>query len=502
MSHFSYEQLYQAYEDCRKTKRNTPEALLFEMNAEEKLFQLQQELAERSFRPSTSTCFVTRSPKLREIFAADFRDRITHHLLVHDLEPLWEPVFVYDSYASRSKKGIHLAAERLQEFTQQVTHNRSQPAWYLQLDIKNFFMSINKQILFALIRSRCDHKEILWLAESLIFHDPTEDYRLKSSQALLQQLPRQKSLFGVEKECGLPIGNLTSQFFANVYLNGLDQFIKHTLQCRFAMRYVDDLVLLHPSKDRLLIWERQIVRYLNAHLELTLNVKRTALRPINNGIDFLGYVVRPHYILVRNRVVNNLKAKLRAFERTLVTVKGQVQRFDFARQVIDDLFAALNSYLGHFRHANTHTLQQRLFERYPYLKHYFMLTPEKLTRLYADPYTFRNLHAQYMYFSNRCSHFMMFFQVGCFYEFYAKQAVKAVKHLKLSLIRGRYGFRQRCGIGQKALDRFVEMALQAGLPVIVIRQTGYQLARVAERRVTVKYIPLNMNTPTERRTAT
>lgn len=491
MSLFSYRTLYQAYEDCRRTKRTTSEALLFEMNAEENLFRLQQELTERSFRPSTSSCFVTRSPKLREIFAADFRDRITHHLLVHYLEPLWEPIFVFDSYASRSGKGIHLAVERLQQFTQQVTHNRSQPAWYLQIDIKNFFMRINKQMLFALIRERCHNDDMLWLAEILIFHDPTQDFRLKSSKALMSQIPRQKSLFGSGNICGLPIGNLTSQFFANVYLNGLDQFIKHTLKCRYAMRYVDDLVLLHSSKKQLLEWEQQIAHYLMSQRELNLNTRRTKLRPISNGIDFLGYIARPNYMLVRNRVVNNLNAKLREFERRLISVNGQVQRIDFDRNTLDNLFATLSSYLGHFSHASTYTLQQHLFERYAYLKHYVILKQGKFTRLYADPHVFRNLHAQYVYFQRRCESFLMFFQVGCFYEFYAKQAVKAVKHLKLSPIAGRHGFRQRCGIGVKALDRYVNLALQAGVPVIVIQQTGYQLSYVAERIVTVKYLPLH-----------
>jgi retron-type reverse transcriptase len=487
---FSYENLYRAYEDCRRTKRNTSEALRFEMQAEENLFQLHRELTERTFRPSTSTCFVTRSPKLREIFAADFRDRITHHLLVRYLESIWEPVFVYDSYASRPGKGIHLAVQRLQRFTRKVTHNGSQSAWYVQLDIKNFFMRINKQILFALIRSRCDNEDILWLAETLIFHDPTENYRLKSSKALLRQLPRQKSLFGTEKACGLPIGNLTSQFFANVYLNSLDQFIKHTLKCRFYMRYVDDLVLLHAHKAQLLEWQRQIERYLYAQLELTLNTGRTKLRPITNGIDFLGYIVRPKYVLCRNRVVNNLKAKLREFEQKLIHVQNGIKTIRYDHEVIENLFASLNSYLGHFKHANSFTLKQHLFETYRWLKHYFNDKDGKLKRLYVTPRGFWNLRAQYHYFLNRFYRYLIFFQVGCFYEFYGKQAVKAFKHLKLSMIPGKFGFRQRCGIGVKGLERYVEMALQSGEPVVVINQTGYMLHHVAERQIVAKYVPI------------
>ena len=489
-SSFSYQNLYRAYEDCRKTKRNTPEALRFEVRLEDNLFQLHRELTERSFRPSTSTCFVTRSPKLREIFAADFRDRITHHLLVRYLESLWEPVFIDDSYASRPGRGIHLAVQRLQQFSRKVTHNSSRPAWYLQLDIKNFFMRINKPILYALIRSRCDNEEILWLAETLIFHDPTGDYHLQSSKALLRQLPRQKSLFGTEKECGLPIGNLTSQFFANVYLNGLDQFVKHTLKCRFYMRYVDDLVLLHAHKAQLLTWQAQLAPYLNSQLELTLNAARTRLRPLSNGIDFLGYIVRPKYVLCRNRVVNNLKAKLRTFEQQLIHVQNGVTVIRYDHELVESLFASLNSYLGHFRHANTHTLKQHLFETHGWLRHYFTYKGGKLNRLYVTPRGFRNLRMQYHYFLNRFYRDLIFFQVGCFYEFYGKQAVKAVHHLKLSLIPGKFGFRRRCGIGVKALDRYVARALQQGKTVVVIQQTGYLLRHVAERKLAVKYLPI------------
>ena len=146
---------------------------------------------------------------------------------------------------------IHLAAKRLRGFMWKVTNNGTKQAWYLQIDIKNFFMSINKNILYKVIRTRCHSEEILWLVYTLLFHDPTGDYQLKSPAWLLNQIPRQKSLFGADQDKGLPIGNLTSQFFANVYLNGFDQFIKHTLKCRYYLRYVDDLVLLHQDKAQL-----------------------------------------------------------------------------------------------------------------------------------------------------------------------------------------------------------------------------------------------------------
>ncbi len=495
---FSYENLYRAYAECRRTKRNTPEAILFEMNAEDNIYQLHRDLEERSFRPSRSTCFVTQSPKLREIFAADFRDRITHHLLVRYLEPIWEPLFIFDSYASRPAKGIHLAVERLQGFTRKVTQSNSRRAWYLQLDIKNFFMCIQKQILFALIRARCRSEEMLWLAEVLIFHDPTWDYCLKSPRTLLARIPRQKSLFGTEGERGLPIGNLTSQFFANVYLNSLDQFIKHRLKCRYYMRYVDDVVLLHQHRNQLIDWKRQIERFLPVQLELTLNPDRTKLRRIGNGIDFLGYVARPKYILCRKRVVNNLKAALRKYQQQLFDRRDGVHCISYDAETLEQLFATLNSYLGHLHHANTHRLVQSLFARHAWLGHYFRYRHAKkgrqrrLERFYLSPRWFWNLQAQYKYFTARFHRELIFFQVGCFYEFYGKQALRACTLLKLSMISGKFGFRRRCGIGVKALERFVGLAVAQGCPVVVIRQSGYMLRHVAERRITMKYVPDNI----------
>jgi len=487
MSCVTYEDVYRAYLDCRQHKRNTPDALLFELQAEEQVAQLQRELTERTFRPSTSSCFVTQHPKLREIFAAAFRDRITHHLLVRYLEQIWEPVFIYDSYASRPGKGIHLARQRLQTFARQVMCNCTRPAYYLQLDIKNFFMSINKHILFALIRERCQQEEMLWLAETLIFHDPTEDYHLKSSRALLNRIPRQKSLFGVERHYGLPIGNLTSQFFANIYLNGLDQFVKHGLKCRFYLRYVDDFVLLHAHQAQLRDWQQEIERFVQTELELRLNPARTRLQPVNNGIDFVGYIVRPAYVLCRKRVVHNLDARLREFERRLIARQTHFVVIHYDRAILDNLFACLNSYLAHFKHANTVTLIRHIFERYAYLHHYVRYACGQLMRWYAAPKGFANLRSQYAYFQRRCAPALLFFQVGRFYEFYGAQAHRACRLLTLSLIDGKHGFKQRCGIGVHALARYVDLTLQQGVPVAVVQQTGYLRPHVAERQVAVRY---------------
>ncbi len=488
MSVFSLENLYRAYDDCRRRKRNSLDALWFEAYAEDHLAQLRQELVERTYRPSTSACFVSRQPKLREIFAADFRDRILHHLVVRYLEQIWEPIFIYDSYASRSGKGIHAAVTRLRAFTRQVTRNDTRPAYYLQLDIRNFFMSINKHILFALLRSRCRHEEILWLTSVLLFHDPTQDYHLQSPRALLAQVPRQKSLFGAARDTGLPIGNLTSQFWANVYLNGLDWFVKHTLKCRWYLRYVDDFVLLHEDRDQLFAWQTQIADYLMTHVELSLHPVRRKLLPVSDGLDVLGYIVRPGYVLCRNRVVNNLKAKLNAFAARLLQRRNGILTVQYEAAAVADLDATLQSYFGHFRHANTFRLTRSLWASYAWLRYYFTFRRGRLARHDIPPRDFRCLRRQYMYFTDRCAAGLLFFQVGCFYELYGRQALKAHTLLNLPYIRRKYGFTRRCGVGIRAVDRYVALALQQGAPVTVVNQTGSELGDVAERRIAAKYL--------------
>ena len=239
---FSYENIYRQYLNCRRNKRNTINALRFEYNLEENLVKLQEELEGQTYIPSRSVCFMAKKPKLREIFAADFRDRVVHHILVDYLERIWEPKFIFDSYACRKKKGVHFGVKRLQGFIRKAAHNESRKAHFLQLDIENFFMNIDKDILFNMITDKVRDEKVLWLARTLIYHDCTNDYVLKGDRQYLRKLAPRKSLFYAGERKGFPIGNLTSQFFANVYLNVLDQFIKHQLKCRYYVRYCDDFV--------------------------------------------------------------------------------------------------------------------------------------------------------------------------------------------------------------------------------------------------------------------
>lgn len=342
---FSFKNIYQCYLDCRRKKRNTYNALRFEINAEENIFKLEQELKDRTYCPSRSILFVAKKPKLREIFAADFRDRVVHHILVNELEKTWEPIFIHDSYACRLNKGTHKAVIRLQNFLRRITANGRIRAYYLQLDIKDFFTSIDKNILFTLIKTKIADSKVLWLTEKILFWDCTTSYVRRGNQEILSNIPANKSLFGKENRRGLPIGNLTSQFFANIYLNELDQFVKHTLKAHGYLRYVDDFVLLSRDREELLRWKGDIMRFLPNRLSLQLHPRRQKLQLVSNGIDFLGYITRSKYILVRRRVLNNLKARIREL-----------------RDKPEKLKNSIASYLGHFKWANSFRLQNKLLK--------------------------------------------------------------------------------------------------------------------------------------------
>lgn len=430
---FTFENLHRQYLACRRNKRNTLNALRFEARQEQNLLDLRDALQSRSYRPGRSVCFFVEKPKLREIFAADFRDRVVHHVLVNYLERIWEPIFIHDSYACRQGKGIHIGVQRLRQFIRQVTANGSRRAWYLQMDVRNFFMSIDKDILYGLLKAKIVDCDALWLTKVLVYHDCTVDYVIKGDATLRNWLPTHKTLFGAAKNKGLPIGNLNSQFFANVYLNELDQFVKHRLQCRYYLRYCDDFVLLSTEPEQLMAWKGQISQFLAERLCLSLNEQRERLRPVSDGIDFLGYIVRRDYALVRRRVVHNLHQRLRVFERMLVFKQPGYSIYNFDEALLEQCRAVLASYLGHFRQADSFALRQTVWAEFRYLAQYFAIDDDylHLTPLYQVPGRFANVRRQYEWFRRRFTQDVLLFQVGCFYEFYHPQAQQLTQRLGL-----------------------------------------------------------------------
>ncbi|KHE92585.1 DNA mismatch repair protein MutS [Candidatus Brocadiaceae bacterium S225] len=297
-----------------------------------------------------------------------------------------------------------------------------------------------------MIAPELKNDEALWLLRTLVYHDCTADYHFRGNMGILNKIPPHKSLFKVAKNKGLPIGNLNSQFFANVYLNLLDQFVKHQLKCRYYLRYCDDTVFLSRDREELTMWKDKIETFIDEKLQLELR-KSFKLQPVSNGIDFLGYIVRTDYLLVRRRVVNNLHVKLREHKSLLVKEGRFYRRYLFDEEMLDRLHAILSSYLGHFKMANSYNLCKSIWEKHAFLDQYFDFDPEacRLTRKYKYPAGIRRTCQQYFYYRWRFTGDVILFQVGSFFEFYSEHDKKIACNIDLARIRKnrrgvKYGF--------------------------------------------------------------
>ena len=299
---YPFSDLVQAYYDCRRSKRNSASALAFEMSLERNLTTLHSDLVTGQYRPGRSICFVVTRPKAREVWAADFRDRIVHHLLYNHVAPHFYASFIADSCACIPGRGTLYAARRLESKIRSATQNWSKPVFYLKCDLANFFVAIDKQVLRHQLAAKIDEPWWRALAEQILMHDPRWDYLTRSPAHLFNGVPQHKRLTAQPAHLGLPIGNLSSQFFANVYLDALDQFCKHRLGVKHYVRYVDDFVLLHESPQQLNAWLAEIEAFL-PKLGAKLNPTKTILQPVERGVDFVGHVIKPWRRTTRKRSV-------------------------------------------------------------------------------------------------------------------------------------------------------------------------------------------------------
>lgn len=314
----SLENLFQAWEEFRKGKRSKVDVQGFERNLEDNLFLLYQKLLNKTYRHGGYVDFCVNDPKRRHIHKAEVSDRIVHHLLYKYLYEIFDKTFIFDSYSCRMDKGTHKAVLRLESFARKVSNNYMGNCWALKLDIRKFFASVDHEILFNLIKERVADEDILWLIKDVI------------------------DSFNVEKGKGIPLGNLTSQIFANIYMNELDKFIKQELKVKCYLRYADDFVILDSNRENLCKCIGVLEKFLSENLKLELHPKKIILRKLSWGIDFLGYIVLPHYILPRTKTKDRIFKKLR----------GKVDSENFNQ--------SLQSYLGYFSHANSFKITQRL----------------------------------------------------------------------------------------------------------------------------------------------
>jgi len=356
------EELFQAYFDCRKNKRNTINALAFEKHFEKNIFKLYDEVLADAYYPGRSIAFIVDQPVKREVFAADFRDRVMHHWLINKINPLFEAIFIADSYACRASKGTHYGISRINEFIKECSNNYTQDCYILKLDIQVFFMHIDRHILFEHVQKflsytylKEDKALVIEICRRIIFNDPIKDCAIKGCLKNWEGLPKSKSLFHSSTDCGLPIGNLTSQVFANFYMNLFDHFIKDELSIKFYGRYVDDFIIVHPDKEFLKGIIGKISGFLSDTLKLTLHPRKIYLQHFSKGVKFLGAVIKPGRIYIANRTKANFYA---AIEKQNLVVRS----YKPSKEEMSFFLSSMNSYLGTMIHYQTYKVRKKILK--------------------------------------------------------------------------------------------------------------------------------------------
>jgi hypothetical protein len=354
------EELFTAYFLCRKNKRNTANALAFEIDYENNLVQLCEEINSGTYKIGRSIAFIVDKPVKREIFAADFRDRVVHHLIIGKLNQLFEKQFIHDSYSCRVGKGTHFGIQRIDKFIRQCSFNYTRDCYILKLDLRGFFMSINKNILFANLEKFINEKYqatdkglLIKLCKQIIFNDSTKNCIIKGNKSDWDALPPNKSLFHSKLNCGLPIGNLTSQVFANFYMDSFDHFVKHDLKIRYYGRYVDDFVIVHTDKEYLKKLIPKLTEYLQTELQATIHPKKIYLQHYSKGVKFLGTVILPNRIYIADRTKGN-------FYNAIEKHNQIAQDHKPSKEEQQAFQSSMNSYLGIMKHYKTYKLRKNL----------------------------------------------------------------------------------------------------------------------------------------------
>jgi retron-type reverse transcriptase len=312
----SVDNLLGAWREFINGKRKRKDVQLFERNLMENILELHQDLKDRCYKHSKYEAFNIADPKPRSIHKATVRDRLLHHALYRTLYPFFDRTFVPHSYSCRLGKGVHNALNTFRSFGYKASKNHTQTLWVLKCDIRKFFASIDHQILTEIIREFIPDKDTLSLLSEII-----------------------GSFQSSKIDMGLPLGNLTSQLLVNVYMNRLDQWMKHKIKAQYYIRYADDFVILSTDKDWLMELVPQIAEFLNEHLKLNLHPDKVFLKSLASGVDFLGWVHFPDHRVLRT------VAKRRMF-KGVHTKKGKVE--------------TVQSYLGLLSHGNAYKLEQKI----------------------------------------------------------------------------------------------------------------------------------------------
>jgi RNA-directed DNA polymerase len=331
----SFENLLLAYRKARRGKGRSPEVARFTLDLEQELLGLQRELRDDSYRPGPYRLFQIYERKPRTIAAAPFRDRVVHHAVMNLIEPPLDRTFIADSYACRRGKGVHAAVDRYQ-------HWARRHAYALKMDVAQYFPSIDHQLLKAKLERRIKDRRVLALLVRIIDTSP-------AVEAPPVYFPGDDLLTPLERPHGIPIGNLTSQFLANLFLDGLDHSIKQDLRVGAYLRYVDDMVVLDNDKARLADIRAAVRERLHAE-RLLLHPRKAHISPTADGLNLLGYLVFPNHRRLRNDNGHRFSRRLRGFARAYAA----------GRMTLDDIEPSIMSWIGHARHADTWRLRARI----------------------------------------------------------------------------------------------------------------------------------------------
>ncbi len=338
---YDFETLLEAYNKSRLGRRYRKEILSFSANLEENLIDLQNHLIYKSYEVGKYYEFYVYDPKKRLIMSLPFRDRVLQWAIYLILNPIFSKSFISDSHGCIKDRGIHSAVKRLQYWLR-IVNKKPEKYYYLKLDISKYYYRIDHDVLLNIIKRKIDDDDLIWLLEKII---KSEDQAFG--------LPLGATFSDTDERLydkGMPIGNLTSQMFANIYLNELDQYVKHELKAKYYIRYMDDMIILHHDKNVLHEYKRLMEEYLNNELKLHLNNK-TAIRPITLGIEFVGYKLWPTHIKLRKSSALKMRRNLKR-----VQIQYSKNKIDFQRAN-----ATVQSYFGILKHCNSYNLQTKIF---------------------------------------------------------------------------------------------------------------------------------------------
>ena len=326
----SYDNLCLAYIKARKHKTTKTYVTQFEKDLKNNILLLRSELLLQCYEPKPLINFIIRDPKTRKISKSDFRDRVIHHALCNIIEPVFDKTFIYDSYANRKGKGTLKAVERFDYVKRKVSKNNTIPCYVLKSDIKKYFENINYNILVIIIKNKIRDKRIIWLIQKIL----------------------NNQIGGGEAKKGMPLGNLTSQFFANVYLNELDQFTKHKLKAKYYIRYVDDFIILHSDRNILTKYQKEINQFLKQKLNIELHPDKSKIIRLKNRTNFLGFRVFYHYRLLK-------KSNLRKMKNKFESLKKEYNGNNINYDIVYDFF---EGWFAYAKHANTFKLRKAIAE--------------------------------------------------------------------------------------------------------------------------------------------